>query len=267
MSRKRSTSAQRNTRKLRRGNSITTSTVNEIFVNQLAIDEGPRRKSWNIRDLKHIQALTEAQSSLITDFCQGFNVIADGCPGTGKSYLACFLALQEFLTHREKYDKIIIVRSAVPTRDTGFLPGTLEEKMAIYETPYADIFADLLGRSSTWNNMKEAGVVEFHSTSYLRSITWDNAIVIFDEAQNGTFHEINSVITRLGENSRILICGDSPQADLPLAKGKQESGFNSLITVATKMRSFAITKFTPDDIVRSGFVREWIKACVTSNLL
>jgi phosphate starvation-inducible protein PhoH len=191
------------------------------------------------------------------DFFNGQHICAHGSAGTGKSFVAIFLALNE-LFRNEDINKIIIVRSAVPTRDMGFMPGTLEEKEMHYELPYQEMFAYFLGRKSSYQDMKDAGIVKFCTTSYVRGVTWDNAVVIVDEGQNMTMSEIDSVITRLGENSRLIVCGDA-QYQQDLTK-RETSGFKEAISIMKRMPSFSIIEFTYHDIVRSEFVKSWIRA-------
>lgn len=227
-----------------------------LIDNGYARAEGPKRKTWSRHDLKSIKPKTEAQRMMFEDFMSGQNIMAHGTAGTGKSFAAVYLALNELLAHDSQFEKIIIVRSVVPTREVGHLPGTLDEKIAIYERPYHGIFAELVGRESTYQDMKDAGLVQFESTSFVRSLTWDNAIVIIDEAQNMTWDELDGVVTRLGYGSRVVICGDSKhQQDL---SKREKSGLHNCHQMATAMRSFSVVEFSPADIVRSEFVKRWI---------
>lgn len=230
-----------------------------LVSNGHAYSEGPKRKTWTRHDLKNVRPLTPNQAEMFRAFFDGQHLCVHGTAGTGKSYVALYLALTEVLKQGSDIDKIIIVRSAVPTRELGHLPGTIEEKTAVYEMPYADMFTEFCGRSSTYADMKEAGVVHFMTTSYVRGITWDNAIVVVDEGQNMTGHEINSIMTRLGKNSRILFLGDLPQTDLR-NKRNEVTGMDTLIEIASRMNEFSTIQFTHDDIVRSSFVRKWIIA-------
>lgn len=229
-----------------------------LINNGRAIEEGPRRKQWTKHDLKHIQPLTSTQREMFHDFFAGKHICAYGSAGTGKTYIALYLALNEMLKS-QLIDRIIIVRSAVPTRDMGYMPGTLEEKEALYERPYRDMCADLLGRPNSYQDMKDAGVIQFCTTSYVRGLTWDNAIIIADEAQNMIWHEINSIVTRLGEESRLIIVGDIPQDDL--VRKREQTGMERLINVADIMSAFSVIRFTYHDIVRSKFVKDWIMTC------
>lgn len=231
-----------------------------LILNGQAIQEGPKRKTWSKHDLKYVTPLTPSQHDMFDSFENGQNILAHGSAGTGKSFVALYLALRELVSFESPYDRIVIVRSAVPARDVGFLPGTLEEKNAVYEQPYRDILHDLFGRKSTYDDMKAAGKIDFVTTSFIRGMTWDNVLVIFDEAQNANWEEINTVMTRMGTNSRIIVCGDIKQNDL-LYKKADKTGIDSLITVSAHMDSFDHIEFTRDDIVRSDFVKQFIVAC------
>lgn len=234
--------------------------TNALAQNGRAMREGPKRKHWTRHDLKQIQPLTPAQETMFREFFDGQHVFAHGSAGTGKTYLSIYLALNEFFRVESEYEHIIIVRSAVPTRDVGFLPGTLEEKNAVYEMAYRDIFADLIGRQSTYDDMKEAGMVQFVSTSFVRGLTWDHALVIFDEVQNCTEQEIHSVMTRIGQGSRVIVCGDKQQNDLHGKKGTMASGTAMILALAETMSSVSVVDFKWEDCVRSGFAREWLHA-------
>ena len=230
-----------------------------LCLNGRAIEEGPRRKHWSMHDLKTINPLTPTQEDMFHSWYNGNNICAHGSAGTGKTFLAFYLALTEVLAKRQT--RIILVRSAVPTREVGFLPGTLEEKLMQYEQPYHDILWELVGRPSTYRDMKEAGLIEFHSTSFLRGLTWDNAIVIVDEAENLTFHEINSVMTRIGDNTRVIFTGDTNQTDLDGSKRLGAEGLSEAREVFKSMNSFECVEFNVHDIVRGDLVKSWIMAC------
>lgn len=230
-----------------------------VVNNQRAMSEGPKPKKWSSHDLKRIKPLTPTQEDMFKAWFQGDNVVAHGSAGTGKTFLAMYLALYEQLERREQ-QKIIVVRSAVPTREVGHLPGTLEEKTALYELPYHDICHELIGRRSTYQDMKDAGLIEFMTTSFIRGLTWDNAIIIVEEGENMTFHEIDSVMTRVGENSRVIFTGDLVQTDLDGSRKNGACGMGRFLNVVDRMDAFASIKFTPDDIVRSHFVKSWIVA-------
>jgi phosphate starvation-inducible PhoH-like protein len=230
-----------------------------LCLNGFAQKEGPKRKTWSMHDLKTIKPLTPTQNDYFHAWYNNFNICAHGCAGTGKSFLAIYLALQDVISRRQ--NRIIIVRSAVSTRELGHLPGPLEEKLMAYEEPYANIFHELLGRPSSYQDMKDAGFVEFHSTSFLRGLTWDNTVVVLDEAENLTFHELDSVMTRLGENTRIIINGDTTQTDLDGSRKLGHEGLTKAKQIFCDMDSFECIEFNEHDIVRGELVKSWIMAC------
>ena len=233
---------------------------NALCENGRAMEEGPKRKHWGNKDLKNIKPKTTAQEDLFHEWFNGKHLCASGSAGTGKTFLAFYLALNEIFQQRAS--RIVVVRSAVATREVGFLPGTLEEKTMMYELPYHDICWELVGRPSTYQDMKDAGLIEFMTTSFVRGLTWDNSIVIIDEAQNMTFHEINSIMTRIGENTRIIITGDTKQTDLvDHKKHLGIEGMTQAMKIFENMGSFALVHFNQHDIVRSEFVKSWIVAC------
>lgn len=227
--------------------------------NVVAISQGPKRKSWSVLDVKSIKPLNEAQRSMIESYYMGNNVVASGSAGTGKTFIGIWLALNTILSKDTPQNNIILVRSAVPSRDIGFLPGTAEEKLEPYEIPYKDIFYDLVGKSSTYDDMKEAGKIKFTPTSFVRGSTWDNAVVVIDEAQNMTIDELNSVMTRVGVNTKIIVCGDYAQNDL-VNKRNETSGFKDFLRIVDQMKDMDTITFTKHDIVRSEFVKNWICA-------
>lgn len=187
------------------------------------------------------------------------NIMCIGSPGTGKTFLAVYKALEEVIALQEK-EKIVIIRSVVETRQRGFLPGTEEEKEAPFELPYVGICDELI--KYQWRNyerLKKSGIIHFESTSNLRGITFNDSVVIVDECQNLNLHELDTIITRLGHNSRIIFCGDYAQSDLLYNKNDQ-SGLPEFLKVTDRMASFKTVKFEAQDIVRSGVVREYILA-------
>lgn len=248
-------------RKNRRSNA-TAKAAAQLHLQTTTTEHHRTKKNWTIHDLRPVAPMNESQRLFMSEFIQGQNVLATGSAGTGKTYLACYLALQELLGSKDsQYDKIIIIRSAVPSRDIGFMPGTLEEKTAFYETPYEDIFRDLLRHEKSYANMKAAGKLQFMVTSFVRGLTFDNAIIIVDECQSATFHELYSVVTRVGENSRLILCGDSKQDDLHAQRGTNRSGISDLAKVMSGIDTVSCVQFTENDIVRSGFVKEFIINC------
>lgn len=235
-----------------------TTTFYDTAQNQRTTERQQRPKiNWSKHDLIHIRPLTENQTKMFKLWFSGQHICAHGTAGTGKTFLSSFLALNDYLDPKNNYEQIIIIRSAVSSREIGHLPGTLEEKMMAYELPYRDIFGELMGRESTYENMKKRGILEFMSTSFVRGLTWDNSIVIIDEFQNMTWFEIDNILTRVGENTRVLICGDDKyQCDLK----KEKTCAKKLIDTATRMSEFGLVEFTREDVVRSNFVKNWIIA-------
>ena len=200
------------------------------------------------------QCSTEGQKETEDAYKEGLNLCLIGCAGNGKTFLSIGLALQDVM--RGLYKKLIIVRSVVPSREIGYLPGSLKEKTQIYELPYQSIVNEITHRGDAWQILTEKGYIEFVTTSFLRGTTLRDCVIVFDEIQNCTGQEIETVVTRLGENTRILLCGDTNQCDLK----KEVSGLNDQLGIIDTMESFGIIDFTRDDIVRSGFVREYIIA-------
>lgn len=203
---------------------------------------------------RRIAPKTENQARVFDAYHQGSNLFLYGYAGTGKTFLSMHLALEEVLNSR--YNKLVIVRSVVPTRDMGFLPGKEQDKTKVYEQPYNQICADLFQRGDAYDILKNKQCVEFMATSFIRGITLHDCIVLIDECQNMSDHELNSIITRLGDNSKLIICGDFRQSDLT----KERSGFHHTMKVFKRMKSMSMIEFNIDDIVRSGFVKEYIIA-------
>ena len=229
--------------------------------NQHAMGSGPQqKKKWSPHDMMKIHPRTLNQTYMMEQYTDGQNIAAVGTAGTGKSFLATYLARKDVLNPTTPRDKIIFVRSVVSTREVGHLPGTLEEKQAVFELPYMDIVGELFGRDSTYNDMKAAGMIKFLTTSFIRGLTWDNAVIIVDEAQNMTRHELDSIQTRVGEDSRVIICGDTKQNDLSMSRQKEVSGLSWALKVMSYMPEFRMVYFTPDDIQRSEYVANWIRA-------
>lgn len=208
--------------------------------------------------MRRIIPLTLTQEEVFNAYYEGLNIAAIGTAGTGKSFIALYLALSDVL-EKEEYDRIIIIRSAVQTRDQGYMPGSLKEKEAYYELPAVEVVNNLFDSKTAYATLKQKGQIEFMTSSFVRGLTFDNSIVIVDEAQNMNYEELYSIITRLGENSRIIILGDTKQNDLRKSKFDQ-SGFEGIIHVIRKMRSFGIVTFKPEDIVRGPIVKEFILA-------
>lgn len=233
-------------------------TLHDEFLNQNPIIVQTPKKFSN-HDIKSIQPMTRNQSRVFDLWKDGYNIVLSGSAGTGKTLVSIYLALKDLLDNETKYDKIVIIRSAVASRDVGFLPGTIEEKMEVYEEPYSQVFDFLFKKKNQYKFMKEAGLVEFHSSSYLRGTTFDDALVIMDEVAGMNFHEISTCATRLGQNSKLVMIGDVKQNDL-IYKKNDVSGFARMLKVADRIPSMRTVTFTLDDIVRSDFVKEFLVA-------
>jgi len=224
-----------------------------------------QKVTLNLGDLRDdIKPLTDNQALSFQYWNEGSVLLGlNGAAGCGKTYLGVYLALTTMLTRSDIYDNICIIRSAEPTKNQGFLPGTKEEKEAVYESPYEDIVNKLIksGRKqkfggNPYNELKENGTIKFESTSYLRGITMDNTIVILDEMQNCSFHELSTVITRLGTDSRLILCGDYYQSDL---RGNDKNGIKHFLNVLNTMNSYKSVEFTWEDCVRSSLVKEFLQ--------
>ena len=217
----------------------------------------PVFKSENFK-LKRIVPLTENQRKTFQAFQDGQHLMLHGMAGTGKTFISLALAIDSLIDGAGEQHKIIIIRSVVPTRDMGFLPGSHKEKMAVYEAPYYAISTELFGRSDAYDILKTKGAIEFISTSFIRGITLNNCIVIVDEINNMTFHELDSIITRIGSNCRLILCGDFRQSDL--TKEQERNGLKDFIKVVDKLNDFTYIEFIQQDIVRSKLVKEYIIA-------
>ncbi len=223
-----------------------------------------RKKPLNANYLVDILPLTENQKHLFNSYKENKHLVAYGCAGTGKTFITFYNALKDVLDENTPYERIYIVRSLVSTREIGFLPGDHEDKADIYQIPYKNMVKYMFQMNSEadfemlYGNLKAQDTIKFWSTSFLRGTTLDNAIVIVDEYQNLNFHELDSIITRIGENSRIMFCGDAQQSDL--IKTNDRNGIVDFMDILRKMSSFDIIEFGIEDIVRSGLVKEYIIA-------
>ena len=207
-------------------------------------------------NLRAIFPITDNQEKAFESFSYNKNILLHGVAGTGKTFISLYLALKDALDMRQGNQNVQIIRSVVPTRDMGFLPGNQKEKSKAYEEPYYSICNELFDRGDAYDILKRKGILEFSTTSFIRGLTFNDTTVIVDECQNMTWHELDSVITRLGENSRIVFCGDFRQSDFLWNKDK--SGIHDFMKVIKTMDSFDFIEFDQDDIVRSALVKEYI---------
>ena len=223
-----------------------------------------RKKPLNTDLMVDIEPLTTNQDIFFTQYGEGKHIFAYGCAGTGKTFIALYNALKDVLDPETPYEKVYIVRSLVATREIGFLPGDHADKSDIYQIPYRKMVKYMFKMGSDadfemlYANLKNQGTLDFWSTSFLRGVTFDDAVIIVDECQNLNYHELDSIITRAGENTRIMFCGDGVQSDL--TKTTERNGITDFQRILSKMESFSLIEFTIEDIVRSGLVKEYILA-------
>lgn len=214
--------------------------------------------------LQTVQPLTKNQEKVFDAYVEGYHLFLHGAPGTGKTFLACALALEDVLDEESPFNKVIIIRSNVAGREQGFLPGTHKQKMAEYENAYKSVFSNLFNRDDAYDILTNKNIVEFLSTSFLRGNTFENAIVVVDEVQNMGFQELHTIITRLGDKTNIFFCGDIGQNDLWLRKN-DVSGLPNFMQIVSQIKSFKFVEFGIEDIVRSGLVAEYMKEYVRFN--
>ena len=221
-----------------------------------------KRKPINSGYLTQIKPLTPSQEKVFDAFNKQKNLYMYGAAGTGKTFIGMYLALQQILDERSAYDKLYIVRSLVPTREIGFLPGDHDDKAELYQIPYQNMvrymfkMPDDASFSMLYANLKAQETISFWSTSFLRGTTLDNAIVLVDEMQNLNFHELDSIITRLGVNTKIIFAGDAAQTDL--LKTNERNGIIDFMKIIQGMDEFEMVEFGIKDIVRSGLVKSYL---------
>tara|TARA_B100000073_G_scaffold341066_1_gene341820 strand:+ start:2209 stop:2973 length:765 start_codon:yes stop_codon:yes gene_type:complete len=223
-----------------------------------------RKKPINLDYIKKIEPLTDNQEAFFEQYAEAQNMVAYGVAGTGKTFITLYNALLDVLDPKTPYEKIYIVRSLVATREIGFLPGDHEDKSALFQIPYKNMvkymfeMPDDNAFEMLYANLKAQGTISFWSTSFIRGTTFDNAIIIVDEFQNLNFHELDSMITRVGEQSKLMFCGDATQSDL--VKTAERNGIVDFIRILKNMPSFSMVEFEAEDICRSGLVKEYIIA-------
>jgi len=221
-----------------------------------------KQKDITYNQLATIKPVTDNQKVVFDTWKKGLNQFLFGCAGTGKTFVSLYLALSEVLRNETPYDKVIVVRSLIPTREIGFLPGDEEDKAALYQVPYSNMMQFMFEQpneqafSMLYDRLKAQGSFYFLSTSFLRGLTFDNSIIIVDECQNLNFHELDTIITRVGQDSKIVFCGDFGQSDL--TRMNEKNGLMNFLQILQEMNEFNCTEFDIGDIVRSGFVRSYL---------
>ena len=229
-----------------------------------------RKKPYNSDMMVPIEPITPNQTTAFAHYNEGKNLFLYGAAGTGKTFITLYMALKQVLDPLTPYNKVVLVRSLVSTREIGFLPGDHEDKSALYQIPYKNMVKYMFELASDndfemlWGNLKAQESVTFWSTSFIRGTTLDGSIVIVDESQNLNFHELDSIITRVGEDTKIMFCGDVAQTDL--IRTNEKNGILDFQKIITMMPEFALVEFGVDDIVRSGLVKSYITSKHTLGL-
>ena len=231
-------------------------------INGMSAKMMKRRKPINTDYLLPIEPITDTQRRVFEAYAEGKCIYSYGVAGTGKTFVPLYLALKEVLDEDSPYEKVYIVRSLVATREIGFLPGTHDDKASLYQIPYKKMvqymfeMPDDNSFDMLYENLKHQETISFWSTSFLRGTTLDKAIVIVDECQNLNFHELDSIITRVGEDSKIVFCGDVQQSDL--VKANEKNGVLDFMSILRLMEEFGMVEFGVEDIVRSGLIRSYL---------
>ena len=221
-----------------------------------------KKKEISSSDLVEVKPITDNQKLVFESYKKGLNQFLLGCAGTGKTFVSLYLAFQEVLKNETPYERVVVVRSLIPTREIGFLPGDEEDKAALYQVPYSNMVQFMFKQpneqafSMLYDRLKAQGSFYFLSTSFLRGLTFDNSIIIVDECQNLNFHELDTIITRVGQDSKIIFCGDFMQTDL--TKMGERNGLHDFLRILEEMKQFNCVEFDIGDIVRSGFVRDYL---------
>lgn len=214
-------------------------------------------QSLNLRLNQDITPLTPRQKTAFELSENSLShLILNGCPGTGKTFLALYFAFRALCDSDSDIHNIKIIRSPTSTHDIGFLPGDEDDKMSPFDRGYKDICNELFNRGDAYSVLKQRGLLDFETTSFMRSRTFRNSFIIVDEMQNCTEHELDTLITRLGEGSRIIFCGDYFQSDLVRKNDKE--GILTFLDILAEMGEFTEIEFKPTDIVRHPLVRNYI---------
>ena len=236
----------------------------------LTVKQMKRKKPINADMLRDIEALTPNQQKLFDAYAEDKHLVAYGAAGTGKTFITLYNALRDVLDQETPYEKIYIVRSLVATREIGFLPGDHEDKSTLYQLPYKAMVKYMFEMPTQadfemlYGNLKAQDTIDFWSTSFIRGTTFDKSIIIVDEYQNLNYHELDSIMTRVGEQSKIMFCGDATQTDL--VKTNEKNGIIDFMRILRLMPSVDVIEFGVEDIVRSGLVKEYILAKMELNL-
>ena len=221
-----------------------------------------KNKEINHNNLVTIKPITDNQKVVFDTWKKGKNQFLFGAAGTGKTFVSLYLAMQAVMDLKSNFEKVVLVRSLIPTREIGFLPGDEEDKAALYQVPYQNMVQFMFEQpneqsfNNLYDRLKGQGSLYFLSTSFLRGLTFDNTVVIVDECQNLNFHELDTIITRIGQDSRIIFCGDFDQTDLQ--RTNEINGLFNFVKILEEMEEFNCTEFTIGDIVRSGFIRSYL---------
>ena len=221
-----------------------------------------KKKEISSSDLVEVKPITDNQKLVFESYKKGLNQFLFGCAGTGKTFVSLYLGLRDVLKNETAYERVVMVRSLIPTREIGFLPGDEEDKAALYQVPYSNMVQFMFKLPNEqafimlYDRLKAQGSFYFLSTSFLRGLTFDNSIIIVDECQNLNFHELDTIITRVGQDSKIIFCGDFMQTDL--TKMGERNGLHDFLRILEEMKQFNCVEFDIGDIVRSGFVRDYL---------
>ena len=230
----------------------------------LTVKQMKRKKPINADMMRDIEPLTDNQKTLFEAYAKDQNLVAYGVAGTGKTFITLYNALKDVLNPDTPYEKVYIVRSLVATREIGFLPGDHEDKSSLYQIPYKHMVKYMFEMPSEadfnmlYGNLKAQDTIDFWSTSFIRGTTFDKTIVVVDEFQNLNYHELDSIMTRVGAQSKIMFCGDASQSDL--IKTNERNGIIDFMQILRIMSSVDVIEFGVEDIVRSGLVKEYILA-------
>ena len=211
---------------------------------------------FGITDITRHYKLTNVQNNVIQAYDDDYHLVLHGVAGTGKTFLSMFLALRDVLEGHDLYNKVCVFRSVVPTRDMGYLPGSWKQKAAVYEEPYKMMCNELFSRGDAYEVLKNKNLFEFVTTSFIRGTTFNNSIMIVDEINNMSFHELDSIMTRVGKDCRIIFCGDYRQSDLKESNERQ--GLGRFLDILNRMGGFKRFEFRVEDIVRSDIVKDYI---------